>query len=283
MTATPGVRPKPRRAPGDVHDKAFGGPGRALGVTLILAALAGVALRIWILASPLGAADSDESVAGLMARHMVHGHVSAFFWGQPYGGVQEPAAVAGLFALVGSNALAMKLVTVAFSGVAAVLVWRIGLRTVGERGAVIAAVIFWAGPAAFVWLSTKERGFYGTTIVLGLVVLLMVLRLAERASWRDAAILGLAGGSGWYASPQVVYLVLPSLAWLAIRSCRERGSTSQSCRGSPLSGRRSARRRGSSPTSTGVGPRSRCPPSRRRPTSTASNCSSGVGCPWPSD
>lgn len=197
-------------------------PEPLLVIALVGAILGGAALRLWILTSPLGAADSDEAVVGLMARHLLHGHASPFYWGQPYGGMQEPGFVAGAFALVGSSTLALKLVPIALSSVAALLVWRIGRRTVGERGAVIAAVVFWAAPTAFVWLSTKERGFYGTTVVLGLLVVLLVLRLTQRASWRDAAALGLASGCGWYANPQVIYLVLPSLVWLVWSGWRGR-------------------------------------------------------------
>ena len=191
---------------------------------LLGAAVAGVAQRVWILASPLGAADSDESVVGLMARHLLDGELTAFYWGQPYGGMHEPALSAALFAVFGSGPLVMKLVPLGLSVVAAFLIWRIGRRTVGEPGALIAAVCFWAAPTAFVWLSTKERGFYGATMTLGLTVVLMAIRLRDRASWRDAAVLGLAGGSGWYANPQVIYLVGPALAWLAIISVKGRRS-----------------------------------------------------------
>ena len=36
---------------------------------------------------------SDEAVGGLIANQILHGHTYAFFWGQPFGGV-EPYAVA---------------------------------------------------------------------------------------------------------------------------------------------------------------------------------------------
>lgn len=195
-----------------------------LTATLVAGVLAGIGLRIWILVSPLGTADSDEAVVGLMARHLLRGDVYAFYWGQAHGGIQEPLLVAGVFALVGSSVLALKLVPVALGAVTALLVWAVGRRTIGEPGARIAAVLAWAAPTVSVWFSTKERGFYGIVNVLGLTVVLLAVRLRDRASRRDAAALGFASGFGWYASPQIAYVVVPCVGWLVVTAARTRRS-----------------------------------------------------------
>lgn len=191
---------------------------------LVAALLAGIVLRVWILASPLGTADSDEAVVGLMARHLLRGDVSAFYWGQAHGGIQEPVLVAGVFAVVGSGVLALKAVPLALGALTALLVWAVGRRTIGEPGASVAAVLCWAAPTVSVWFSSKERGFYAIVNVLGLVVVLMAIRLRDRASWRDAAVLGLACGFGWYASPQIAYVAVPCLGWLVVEAVRARRS-----------------------------------------------------------
>ena len=54
------------------------------------------------------------------------------------------------------------------------LVWRIGLRVLDERRAVLAAVLFWIWPTYFDWKSTRAHGFYGSELFLGLAVLLLV-------------------------------------------------------------------------------------------------------------
>jgi hypothetical protein len=46
---------------------------------------------------------------------------------------------------------------------------------------------------------------------------LLALRLAERTSRRDLALLGLALGCGWWASPQILILAVPALVWLVAR------------------------------------------------------------------
>jgi 4-amino-4-deoxy-L-arabinose transferase-like glycosyltransferase len=194
---------------------------RVVDVLAILGILAGIGLRAWVLSSTtLGSLDSDEAVWGLMARHLLDGHWSTFFWGQNYGGSQEAIITAGLFGVVGTGTLALKLVPTILYAVAALLVWRVGRRTIGEPAARIAAVIFWVWPAYFVWRSTKAYGYYGFGLVVGLLVVLLALRLRERLTLVDAFALGVVLGLGWWATPQIVVLALPALVWLVWRRLR---------------------------------------------------------------
>lgn len=222
---------RPRRgSPG-----AGGHEGPVPGWLVVSLLLAGVGLRVWILAGPLGALDSDEAIVGLMARR-IPGEVPAFFWGQTYGGSQEAILAGVSFRIFGPTVLALKLVPMVLAAVSTWLTWRVGRRTIGERGARLGAALFWAAPAAFVWWSTKERGHYWATLVLGLVAVLLVLRLAEaeeeggappgrwtrlaRGWLPQTAVLGLAVGLGWWASAHIVLLAVPAVAWLVWRDRR---------------------------------------------------------------
>jgi Dolichyl-phosphate-mannose-protein mannosyltransferase len=176
--------------------------------------LAGVGLRIWALLLPQGALDADEAVVGLMSHGILHGTFPVFFPGQGYGGSQEAFLAAPLVGLFGLTDAAIRAVVVALWFGAAILVWRIGLRVLDERRAVAAAVLFWIWPTYFDWKSTRAHGFYGSELFLGLAVLLLVLRLAERVTRRDLIILGLALGCGLWSSPQVAIVALPALGWL---------------------------------------------------------------------
>ncbi len=152
--------------------KACSSVWRCLCVSLIAALI-----RLWILGhTPVNA---DEAIVGLMAQQILHGHFSAFYWGQDYGGV-EPYFVAALFAIFGQSAFALTLSAGLLSGVAAILVWRIGIRIVPPSAAVRAAVLSWIWPECTVWNSTREFGFRQATLVLGLCVLLQCLRIAQR-------------------------------------------------------------------------------------------------------
>jgi hypothetical protein len=188
---------------------------------LLLFAAAGTAaaaaLRVWTLASPIGGLDADEAVWGLMTRHAVDGELTVFFWGQAYGGSHEVLLGAPVFALLESSAATVRVVPLALFALASVLVWRVGRRAIGEPAATAAAVFFAIWPPYLVWKSTRAHGFYGSMLVLSLLVLLLTLRLGERHSRRDAAALGLCLGLGWWAGPATAVVALPALLWLAAR------------------------------------------------------------------
>jgi hypothetical protein len=188
-------------------------------VVLVAALLAGVVLRLWVLQSPLGSLSSDEAIVGLMARHaLADGRITAFFWGQEYGGSLEPLVTAGVFALVGSSTLALKAVPLTLSLAATLLIVPVGRTFVGERGARYAAAAFWVSTANYVWWSTKAVGFYWACLILGLLFLLLVTWLAAQPDRvRRWLALGLVGGLGWWTSPQILHFVLPGLGWLAWR------------------------------------------------------------------
>lgn len=183
-----------------------------------MAALAaGFALRVWVLTSPVSALEADEAVVGLMAIRALDGDLSVFYWGALYGGSLEALLVTAVFAVTGPSVLVLKLVALALYAVAVVLVWLVGRRTVGEPSARLGAALLWVWPAFFVWWSTKERAYFAAGLVLGLLALLLVLRLRERDSRSDAALLGLVLGLGVWATLQAFLLALPALAWLAWR------------------------------------------------------------------
>ena len=184
---------------------------------VVALALAGVGLRIWAWLLPQGALDADEAVVGLLTRGILHGTLPAFFPGQGYGGTQEEWLAAPLLAIFGMQTWVIRVPVIVLWAVGAVLVWRIGLRLLDPARAVAAALLFWLWPAYFVWKSERAHGFYGSELVLGLLVLLLVLRLDERVTRRDLVLLGLALGCGLWSSPQVAIVALPALGWLVWR------------------------------------------------------------------
>jgi 4-amino-4-deoxy-L-arabinose transferase-like glycosyltransferase len=195
------------------------GPGHAAWhkpAFIAAGVLAGIALRIEVLRSNLGALDSDEAVVGLMALHLLQGEFSVFYWLQAYTGFQEPVLLAPVLLFTGAHALVLKIFTVVLYAVAAVLVWRVGRYTVGANAAIVGALIFWTWPPFFVWWTTRSY-LYEEFLLLGLLGLLLALRLRLRPTKRDAALLGIVLGLGWWASPQVFILALPAVVWMVVR------------------------------------------------------------------
>lgn len=180
----------------------------------------GLALRLWVLNSNLGLIDSDEAAGGLIARNFAHGHVAVFLWGNVYGGTIEAILAAPLLAITGASAVAWKSVMIVMYAGNCVLTWRIGLRTVGPAAARLGAALLWLSPAPLVLMSTKGRLYYGTTLVLTCACVLLCLRLAERRSRLDMAVLGLVVGLGLWTAPFVFYVFVPALSWLAFKCPR---------------------------------------------------------------
>ncbi|HLI15928.1 MAG TPA: glycosyltransferase family 39 protein [Acidimicrobiales bacterium] len=198
---------------------------RLAGVGVATLASVGLVLRLWALGrQPV---NSDEAVVGLMARQILHGHTYAFYWGQHYGGV-EPYVVAAFFALFGQSSFTLGIVPVVLDAVAALLVWRIGRRLFGPEVGVGAALLFWVWPEVYVWQSTLEYGFRWAALVLCLAALLVALRVVDprprpgalaRSEWLA---LGVLAGLGWWATPEVVYYLLPAAVVVLVELVRRR-------------------------------------------------------------
>ena len=192
-------------------------PVRVRGV-LVVALLAGVLLRLWVLRSPLGVADLDEATVGLQARDFLEGHLEAFFPAQSYGGTAETALVAGSFGAFGSGWFALKVVPVALHLSGCLVLWRVARQVATTRaGQLVAPIVLWIGSAHGVWQSTKERGFYGAALLLAAVVLLLVVRLDGRPCRRDSVLLGLVLGLGIWTTPLLVAAMGPPVIWLLLR------------------------------------------------------------------
>jgi MFS family permease len=184
----------------------------------VAAALAGLVLRLALIPSSWGVLDGDEAIMGLMGRAVLDGDFPAFLWGQRYGGATEAYLIAGVFAVLGSATLGLRIVTIALAAVAAVLTWRIGRRLLGPPAGAAAGLLMWLWPAANIFLSLRTRGFYWATIVCGLAFLLAALRLAERPNGRDALLAGLVAGVGWWNTPYIVAFVVPVAVWALVQA-----------------------------------------------------------------
>lgn len=185
----------------------------ALGITLALAAVAGVALRVWRIGTPAGIPNSDEAVVGLMARHAVHGDVTVFFWGQHYGGSQEVILTAPLFLVAGSSWVALRIVPILLTAVAALLIWRVGRRTIGERPALVAAGMFWVWPPFNIHQLTHQTGFYASDVVYCGLLLLLALRIVERPDRVRVGLFGLVFGLAFWQTAQIAPIAAPLIAW----------------------------------------------------------------------
>ena len=176
-------------------------------------AVAGIALRVWVHQSALGTPDSDEAVVGLMALHVLDGELTTFFWGQAFGGSQEAILTAPLFWIAGPSWIALRLVPVLLTAVAALVVWRVGRRTIGEPAAIVAGCLAWLWPPFLVHRLTHQFGFYAGGLLYSALLLLVGLRLVERPTRARAGVFGLVVGLALWQSAQVLPVVVGVVAW----------------------------------------------------------------------
>jgi 4-amino-4-deoxy-L-arabinose transferase-like glycosyltransferase len=190
-------------------------------LALALAAIAfGIAMRVWIYRSSIGHLGTDEAVWGLMARHVLHGEVSAFFWGQAYGGTQEVFPVALLFWLFGTHLALMRVVPTLFAIAAGLVLWRAGRRLGGEVAGVCAALLLWVWPAYAAWKVQTWSGFYGSGLLYGALVLWLTLLLDDDATAARIALTGVVLGLAFWQTVQAVAVIVPALVWLTLRRPR---------------------------------------------------------------
>ncbi|HEX8968788.1 MAG TPA: hypothetical protein VF937_12960 [Chloroflexota bacterium] len=179
--------------------------------------LVGLALRLAVIASPLGEIDADEAVVGLMARHIAFlGERPVFYWGQPYLGSLEAFSAAPIFGVFDSSTLALKLVPTAYSlgflAVSAILA-----RSLFGVGAGLATAAYLALPPSMwaVW-STKARGGYAELLFLGQTLLLVTLFLARSPRRRLALVWGLLAGLAFWTDLLAVVYLAPSVVFIGL-------------------------------------------------------------------
>ena len=97
--------------------------------------------------------------------------------------------------MAGSSWLTLRLVPIVLSAVAAVVVWRVGRRTIGEPAAIAAGCVAWVWPPFVAYKVTHQQGFYASGILYTGLLLLLTLRMVERPTRLASALSG--SSSGW--------------------------------------------------------------------------------------
>src|SRR5918912_2735971 len=190
---------------------------RAFPVGLLALLLVGLALRLAIIASPLGEIDGDEAVVGLMARHIAFvGERPVFYWGQPYLGSLEAFSAAPLFRVFDSSTFVLKLVPAAYSLGFLVLSAVVARRLFGTAAGLATAAYLALPPAMWAVWSTKARGGYAEVLFLGEALLLVTLSLAACPGRRRAALAGLLGGLAFGTHLLAIVYLLPAVLYLAL-------------------------------------------------------------------
>ncbi|MCU1482130.1 MAG: hypothetical protein JWQ19_2916 [Subtercola sp.] len=175
----------------------------------------GAAVRIALIFSPSFTLDADKAVVYLMAVRQAHGEFSALFWGQAYGGTLI-STLAG--ALMWASSVATPLfvlgVTLAMTLTAALLLWRIGVVSLGRAPAFVALTVFLFPGAFLLRQSVDDGGFYASSLLFALTAIWLAVdnhiatRLPQPAR---TALIGLAIGVALWCSPMGFALAVPAV------------------------------------------------------------------------
>ena len=200
--------------------KSVGGRSRILlAACASVVALTGLMIRLLIHAMPVGRVNSDEAIAGLMARHFARGEWTTFYWGQSYAGSLEMIVTGAIMKVTGSDVFAFYAVPFVESLLVAGLTFLIARNHVGRDRAIFAGLLVWVFPAAWVLLSTKAMLFYQPTLIFGLTAVLAADSLIQRNRSRLIVWFGfgLVLGLGWWCSFQILFFAVPAIVWLLVR------------------------------------------------------------------
>jgi Dolichyl-phosphate-mannose-protein mannosyltransferase len=190
---------------------------RAFQFGLVALLLVGLALRLAIVASPLGEIDGDEAVVGLMARHIAFlGERPVFYWGQPYLGSLEAFSAAPLFRVFDSSTFLLKLVPTAYSLGVAAMSAMLARRLFGTPAGLATAAYLALPPAMWAVWSTKARGGYAELLFLGEALLLATLALAHSPSRRLAMLWGILAGLAFWTHLLAVVYIVPAVLFLVL-------------------------------------------------------------------
>ena len=115
----------------------------------LAAAVAVVLVRLPFLLKGEAFFNSDEAVAGLMARHL--DQLPVFFWGQGYKGVPEVYIDGAIFYLFGMGVIQLKSVTLALAALSVAALVRLADVWHGSRAAWMTGILLVAGTPALVY------------------------------------------------------------------------------------------------------------------------------------
>ncbi len=161
-----------------------------------------------------------------MARHVLHGELPAFFWGQAFKGVPEVYAAAGAFALFGSSVTVLKSVTLAFFAAFVALNFVLLDKLAGRWMAVSTSLLLIGGPPALVFWSLDASAEYVLIMLVGTGFLLLCLRLEEarreegrgEREERLLVSIGVVVGLGFWVHQIFAFYLLPAIVIFTFQS-----------------------------------------------------------------
>jgi 4-amino-4-deoxy-L-arabinose transferase-like glycosyltransferase len=162
--------------------------------------------------------DSDEAIPMLMAKHILSGEWSLFWYGEDYGGSLDSFLIAGAYSLVGVSVTAARVVQ-SFEYLGAILfTYLLARRIVHNRFAALATAWLMALPTPLLSLFTTTTLLYTSVMLLGSMLLFVGHKLLHESEKSLALWLvfgALAGLAFWTFGILVIYILPVGLLMLS--------------------------------------------------------------------
>ncbi len=182
-----------------------------IGVITCIAILAGFYERFYVATHPIGTLTSDGATIGLMAFGIVHHHsVTAYMWGQAYGGSLEPIFDSLIFLIVGSGTHQLIFATIIASFLATCTLLFFALQIMNRSAAWFGAILFWLWPASLIWRSTKPGGTYWIGLAVCLTASGLFVKLTkDKSGFKLSLACGLFVGLAIWSTPMSLQIFIP--------------------------------------------------------------------------
>jgi hypothetical protein len=200
---------------------------RRFASLLVICALIGVLVRAWLMWRSGWRIEYDEAMLGLMAVGILRGETPIFLAAQPTLGAGEAYYLAGLFAVFGTSAVTLRVMSLTCAAGYILGVGVLGRLAFNHRTGILAALLAAISPLYLIAVGTKVwAGTMGTltlgTWLLVLVALALQSNVGFRVRLRWFALVGfIAGLLLWTAFLSAYYLIPAALVmvwWLVLGS-----------------------------------------------------------------
>jgi hypothetical protein len=195
-------------------------PRRPSTILFAVVLTVGLVVRLLALRTSLAQQNSDTAVVYLMARHVTHGDIRVFYWGQFYGGTLLQLTAGMLFWLTGPSFAVLQIVEIAFWLAACLLLRSVVAHGVGPVAGDLAGCFFWVAAPFMVSFSFTDPGFVGDAIAIGLAAIRLAQARGARPGVTGCLGVGLCLGLALWTSPVALAFAVPAALWVGYRARR---------------------------------------------------------------
>jgi hypothetical protein len=179
--------------------------------------VAGLVLRLLALRTSLAQQNSDSAVVYLMARHVAHGELRVFFWGQFYGGTVLQLITGMLFWLTGPHFATLQIVEIMFWLAACLLLRSVVAHGAGAVAGDLAGCFFWLATPLMVSISFSDGGFVGSGLAIGLAAVRLAQIPGRNAGSPRCLAVGFFLGLALWTSPLALAFAVPATLRVGLR------------------------------------------------------------------